>query len=225
MNTAPDTIASLLPRALARDAAGVRALVDALLPVMQARIARTLRRSSRRPSDVRRELDDLLQEVLTTLFADDARTLRAWVPARGLSLENFVGMVADHVTANHLASGRRNPWRESAAADVELEERAGAEDSLEGIVLTRDLLKALVDAMRAQLSPLGSQLFFALMVEERSVEEVARAFEMTPAAVYAWRSRLAKLARSIATELVRASERVKLRANARYSPPATERTR
>jgi RNA polymerase sigma-70 factor (ECF subfamily) len=216
----PRDLTPLLERALARDPAGVRALVDALLPVIQARVARALRRSARRPGDVRRELDDLMQEVLTTLFADDARTLRAWVPARGLSLPNFVGMVADHVTANHLESGRRNPWRESPSIDVELEARAGSEDSLEGVILSRDLLRALVDALRAQLSPLGLQLFYALMIEDRPVEELAPVFEMTPAALYAWRSRLAKLARSTAAELVPASERVRARTEARYSPGA-----
>jgi len=218
---ATDELAPLLARALARDPAGVRALVDALLPVMQARVARALRRSSRRPTDVRRELDDLIQEVLTALFSDDARTLRAFSPARGMSLKNFVGMVADHVTSNHLASGRRNPWREVASVDIEIEERAGAEASLEGVILSRDLLRALVDAMRAQLSPLGFQLFVALMVEDRPVDEVAPAFDMTPTALYAWRSRLAKLARGIAADLVRASERVKVRADGRY--PETDR--
>jgi len=43
--------------------------------------------------DVRQEVADLIQEVFMALFADDARVLRSWQPERGLSLDNFVGLV------------------------------------------------------------------------------------------------------------------------------------
>ena len=78
---------SLLERVLAGDAASSRALVAALLPVVQARVARVLvRRRGGSGRDVRQEVEDLSQEVFAILFADGARVLRAWDPSRGLSL-------------------------------------------------------------------------------------------------------------------------------------------
>lgn len=50
-------------------------------------------------------------------------------------------------------------------------------------------------------------MFELLVIEVRSVEDVCAITNLTPDAVYAWRSRLARMAREIAEELL--SERRK----------------
>jgi RNA polymerase sigma-70 factor (ECF subfamily) len=193
----------LLACALAGGRGETEALVDALVPVVQARVARALLRQSGRARgrDVRQEVADMTQEVFAALFADGARALRAWDAARGLSLKNFVGLLAEHEVAAILRSGRRSPWWEDPTeVPPEPPPDARAPDP-ERLAADRELLRALLDALRARLSPLGLALFHALMVEQRPVDDVCREHQMTADAVYAWRSRLARLARQLAAEM------------------------
>src|SRR5262245_51304251 len=100
--------------ALGGDKGAIRALVAALSPVIQARVARALlrRRAASKARDIRQEVEDLTQEVFVALFADGGRTLREWSPSRGLSLLNFAGLVAEREVASIMRSGRRSPWTE-----------------------------------------------------------------------------------------------------------------
>ena len=59
-----------------------------------------------------------------------------------------------------------------------------------------------MDRLRERLSPQGFWLFQLLYVEERSVEETCGAAGLTADAVYAWRSRIGKLARQVRDEVV-----------------------
>ena len=116
-------MAGLVEQALAGDPAALNRLVAVLTPVIQARVAWTLlaRRFRLAGSrDVRQEVEDLCQDVFLALFARDCRVLRAWKPERGLSLENFVGLVAKCEVLSFLRSPRRNPRQEdtSLAEDV-----------------------------------------------------------------------------------------------------------
>jgi RNA polymerase sigma-70 factor (ECF subfamily) len=67
--------------------------------------------------------------------------------------------------------------------------------------MSRQLLELLLDRLRVALSPLGFHLFQLLYMEDRSPDEVAASARMSPDAVYAWRSRLRKLANPLAPEL------------------------
>lgn len=195
--------AELLAAALAGDPAEVRALVSALTPIVQARVARVLlrRESAGRGRDVRQELEDLAQEVFVALFADGARLLRLWSPEKGLSLANFVGLLAEREAISILRSGRRSPWTEDPTLDTDLAESGGTTEGAEVQLASRQMLQQVLDRVRAALSPKGLQLFLWLLVEQRPVEEVCELAGMTPDAVYAWRSRLGKLLRGIAAEL------------------------
>jgi DNA-directed RNA polymerase specialized sigma24 family protein len=183
-----------------------RRLVDQLYPVVQARVVRVLHRTGRTAArNARQEADDLVQEVFTALFDRDGRALRAWDPARGLSLDNFVGLLAERCTVSILRSGRRSPFTEDPTADADLDAHAEPTSSPEPAALSRDLLVALLDRLRQALSPIGMRVFELLFVEERPVEEVTAMMKMSPDAVYAWRSRLRKLAGSLLAELGRAT--------------------
>ncbi len=201
--TPPDPTPAQLRAALAGDAAAVRALVDHLTPVVQARVARALLRRERGAAgrDVRQEVEDIAQEVFVSLFEDGGRVLKTWRPDGGLSLRNFVGLVAERQAASILRSGRRSPWTEDPTLHEDLDRDAGASVPLDAGVASRDLMRAVLERLREQLSPQGLHLFQRLLVEERAVEEVCAELSMTPDAVYAWRSRLGKLVRKLAQQL------------------------
>jgi RNA polymerase sigma-70 factor (ECF subfamily) len=194
----------LVRLALEGDASGLRRFVDELTPLVQARVARALSRSragKQQGRSVQQETEDLTQEVFVSLFDDDARALRAWDPGRGLSLPNFVGLVAEHQVASILRSGRRNPWKEEPTVSDDLDRSAGAIEGAAPRVESRDFYARLLERLRAELTPRGLELFGMLLVEGRSVEEATAQTGMSPDAVYAWRSRLGKLVRKLAAEI------------------------
>lgn len=194
-----------LERALT-DPSELEDLVARLTPVIQARVARSLfRRNQVRTRSVRQEVEDLSQEVFVTLFANDAKVLRSWDPDRGLSLANFVGFVAERQVASILRTGKRNPWQEDPTLTEELDDAdpaAGPHDA----TVSRQILRRLLDRLEEQLSPLGRQLFDLIYLKERSVAEVEGQTGLGSDAVYAWRSRLRRLARRNLCELMSESE-------------------
>ncbi|MGZ3423280.1 MAG: RNA polymerase sigma factor [Polyangiales bacterium] len=206
-------------RALGGDLSAVRAFVAAMSPIVQARVARALVRHRDRASarDVRQEIADFAQEIFLALFENEGRLLRMWDPARGLSLENFVGLIAERESSAILKSGRRSPWKEDPLAGDDLELAVEPAPAVDTHVASRDFLTRLLEEMRAQVSPKGLRIFELLYVDERSVEEVCSELAMQPDAVYAWRSRLGKLARKLAAELDPRSSR-RLAAQKETSP-------
>lgn len=204
----PEPFGELIAQTLARRPEAARKLVDELYPVIQARVARVLQRAGRASGrNARQEVDDMTQDVFAFLFDDGGKPLRAWEPARGLSLPNFVGLIAERHAVSVLRSGRRSPWTEEPTEAGDLDDGAvaagGADAGTELALLSRDLLATLLDRLRVSLSPLGMELFRQLFVEERAVEEVCDAMAMSADAVYAWRSRLRKLVNGLAVELTR----------------------
>src|ERR1700710_2002550 len=105
----------LVRQALTGDQTALTRLVALLTPVIQGRVARTLLARRYRLAggrDVRQEVEDLSQDVFLALFSRDGYVLRTWQAERGLSLENFVGLIAERQVLSFLRSGRRNPWKE-----------------------------------------------------------------------------------------------------------------
>ena len=194
----------LVREALAGDGAAVNALVDALTPVIQARVARALlrRQSAARGRNVRQEVEDLAQEVFLALFASDGKALRAWDPARGLSLLNFAGLLAERQVASILRSGRRSPWTEDPTLNEELDGDPDEGGDPEGRAASREMFGLLLARLREELSPQGLHLFQQLLVAQRPVQEVCAETGMTANAVYAWKSRLGKLVRKLAKDIV-----------------------
>jgi RNA polymerase sigma-70 factor (ECF subfamily) len=191
----------LLARALGGDSRAGDALVELLLPVIHARVARALVRSPRRAGRAwRQEVEDRVQEVLVFLFEQDARVLRSWDQARGLSLRNFVGLVADRQMASVLRSGKQSPWTEDPTLSEALDALVEPQ-SPEPEILAKSRVEALLRELESRLSPVGKSLFLRLVVEERPIEEVASSTGMKPPALYQWRSRLLKLARAILSDV------------------------
>jgi DNA-directed RNA polymerase specialized sigma24 family protein len=199
----------LVQAALAGEATAMRALVDTLLPVVHARVGLVLarRRDKIKGRDLRAVVEDFVQELFVTLFEDGGRVLRSWNPARGLSLKGFVGLVAERQTGKTLKVGRRSPFTEDPAEPETMSRlEAGAAPGQRSLqaeeIETRNLLAATVARLRAELSEQGFALFEALFVEEQTVEQVCATMALSPDAVYAWRSRIARKARAIRDELL-----------------------
>src|SRR4051812_21076502 len=200
----PEDTAGLVQRALAGEQTGLARLVAALTPVIQARVARTLlaRRSLLAGGrDLRQEVEDQSQEVFLALFNRDAHVLRSWQAERGLSLENFVGLVAERQVLSFLRSGRRNPWKEDPSFTEDELTTATPESDPEMVAASREHLACLLDRLREELSPLGRRLFQLLFVQELSQTEVEAASGLSSDAVYAWRSRLRRLAQKLLAEM------------------------
>jgi RNA polymerase sigma-70 factor (ECF subfamily) len=188
--------------AIAGDARELRALLVRLTPVIQARVARVLIRFGRsRGRDARQEVEDLTQDVFVALFDREGRVLQSWDPARAMSLENFVGLVAEHRAINILKSGKRSPFTEDATSPESIDLAMGSHDQVERPVAARDVLSKVIERLRAELTPKGFMVFRLLVIEQKEPQEVCAQLGMTIDAVYAWRSRLAARIREHSVEL------------------------
>ncbi len=198
---------ALVGRALERETGALRELVDRLAPVIQARVVRVL--VWRQPTtgrDVRQEVEDLTQEVFLALFCREGRLLRTWRPERGLSLRNFVGLVAERLVQAILQAKRgRNPWVATPAAPETLARQVAAPQQLDQLIDCFDLL----DRLLANLSMQGRAMFRRLVVEQKSVAQVCRETGMAANTVHAWHSRLRKLARQLREDDARDDEVVR----------------
>lgn len=196
----------VIRRALAGDRSQLRAIVDALTPVIQARVARVLLRAGsidRRGGSVRQEVEDLTQEIFCRLFSDDAQALKSWDEAKGLSLLGYVGMIAERECISIVRSKKRNPYTERPTEAADLEHVLYDPKQAETDVLTRQMARTLYARLHKSLSPLGFTVFEKLFCQEQTPESVCEELGMTADALYAWRSRIRKTARALADELSR----------------------
>lgn len=182
--------AERLRRALDGRSEEVTQLVALLTPVVQARVARALLRRPARDRDIQQDVADLTQEVFVALFSADARSLRSWEPARGLSLLNFVGLLAERRVASLLRTKRYD------STGPELNAEASTGNSADGRVVSRMMLERVLESLQSSLSARGLELFHRLYVQEQSVEEICAQTDLQPAAVHQWRHRLRDAARA-----------------------------
>lgn len=198
----------LVRDALADKGRAVETVISAVTPVIQARVARALlrRRGLARGRDVRQELEDITQDTFVALFADGGRLLRQWDPSRGMGLQGFVGLVAEQQVAAVLRSRRKSPWTEDPTEADGLDAPSPQAAGPEARIASRDELAKLLDLVRAELTPLGLDMFERLMVRQQPVKQICAELEMTPDAVYAWRTRLRRQVRRLAAELASGSD-------------------
>ncbi len=188
----------LIRSTLARDPRACRELVARLTPVIQQRVNAAL---IRRRRGTRQEVVDLTQEVFRILLDKDGHVLRAWDPAKGASLEGYVGMVAERRVASILVSGRKSGWAEDAVDLETLDRVDDPQPGPEDITSSREVLGRLLDVLRAQLNDRAYQMFVWLHVEEREVAWVMATAGLSRDAVYAWRSRLQKVVHAEARKM------------------------
>lgn len=201
MKDQPDSLA-LIEAALAGDRGALHTLVVRLAPVIQQEVARRLWQHAHR-RDPREQVRDMVQQVFESLLAHGGRALRAWRPDRGLSLERFVALLAQHQVASLLRTHKTNPWHDESVEQESLDARVGRLPDLEAQVADRELLGRLLDHLRERMSPEGLMLFYRLVVFEEDVRQVSRDTGLTLDALYQRRSRYLRLASDFLAEFVK----------------------
>lgn len=195
-----DDLKTLVERALSGDATSVRALVDRLSPVIMRRVEATLWRRTGRAS-ARQEAADMAQEVFLSLFQADGRALRSWDPVRGMSFDNFIGLLTQHQVVSILRNKRTSPWREEPTVTEEIEPLRDMAMSPEALASSREDLRLLTDRLRETLSPRGLEVFHYMIIDEEPLEQLVARTGMTRDALYQWKSRVLRTVRSIAEEI------------------------
>ena len=189
---------TLLAAALSGDPIATRELVDTLLPVVQCRVARVLRQRAPGNRDLRQEMQDLVQDVFARLFANRAQVLRQWDPERGANLRTFVSLVTHREVISKMRTAKRNPFTEEPTARSEHQLQPSPRPLPDQQASDREYLGQLVASLKAELSPQGYRVFQMLWGEQRAVEDVCASLNLSRDAVYAWRTRIRKLARQLA---------------------------
>jgi RNA polymerase sigma factor (sigma-70 family) len=197
----PEASLELVRSAVEGDRRASRRLVAELTPVIRGSVASVLARAGSSNRDTRQEIEDATQTVLVSLFADRGRALLQWDPARGLDLDGFVRLLARRETTSLLRSRRRNPFTERPTLQEDLDQNAMQGMGIESETISRDMLDALVRAVKERLSPRGAELFDLMFLKALPVDEVCALTGLVPETVYTWKSRLARELREILDEI------------------------
>lgn len=181
-------------RVLAGEVKVRRRFVATLLPVVHVRVARGIlrRRNPGGGASQRSLIEDYSQDVFEYLFQNDARALRRWDSERGMSLENYVGMIAEQRVAAALRTRSRNPWTEAPTCAEHLDAVTPPQNAPDRDVVARQLLQRLIAEMEEQLSPRGREIFRRLVLDNQPVAVISDELGMSTSAVHAWSSRLRK---------------------------------
>lgn len=184
-----DGTLELIARVARSEPSAVRELAHRLLPVVRARV----RRLQARRADVRQlETADLVQHVFVRLLEDGASQLRKWDPARGASLEGYVGMVSEREAGN---CAQRAGTREQLETPAATSESPAKGPSPEREVIVRDTARRLVAHLSAQLPPKGQLVMQCLYADGLGTDETAQMLGVNRQVVYNWQHRIRALAR------------------------------
>ena len=151
-------------------------------PLISACVTRTLRRYG---ATATVETHDLVNDVWVALLRDDKRKLRQYDARRGSRLTSFIGLVATHVTIDHL----RTPRAEALALDGVTEEQLATR------VVPTDRLEQRQEVARARaavrrLSRSDRALFASCVDDEQPPEAIARDWGVSVNTIYSRKSRI-----------------------------------
>jgi RNA polymerase sigma factor (sigma-70 family) len=185
-----DASTALVRRAADGDPEAKRALVSRLLPVVRARV----RRLQAKRGDLRGlDLHDVVQHVWVVLLTDNAHQLRQWDPARGATLEGYVGMVTEREVGNNGQRWRARARHESVADEVMPE---GEQPSTEAASVAKDLMQQLQAFLQRELSPKGMLVFRCLYTDGLEPDEAAEVLGVNRQVIYNWQHKIRGLARA-----------------------------
>lgn len=196
------TLLSFIDAASAGDRGAAEGLVRRLLPIVRARVKRVLSRASGGRGPGPSEVDDLTQEVWVRLLKDQARQLRSFDPTRGVSLEGFVGMIAEREATNGLrkASAAKRGGGSKRADEAAALAIPAAKTDPENRVISEDLARALAAYLEKELPERGLLVLRAVHEDGKRPEEAAQALGVNVQVVYNWLHRIRALTRSFVTE-------------------------
>ena len=186
---------ALLRQMAAGQPAAIRLVTRRLLPVLQARVRRALRRWT--PAHVD-DADDVVQKIWLVLLKDGARQLLAYDPERGISLEAYVGLIAEREVRNHIqheSAAIRRPAEGHAALDEAGEVPTPAPDP-EAALMSADFADRLDAHLMAALGPRGQAVLRLVYGDACPPDRAARALGCNLQVVYNWQHRIRALARA-----------------------------
>jgi DNA-directed RNA polymerase specialized sigma24 family protein len=195
------TLVRLLEDALRGENAAANALIEAMTPIVRHRVARALRAPrSKREHGSSEDLEDLTQEVWASLFAHEARALRGWREDGGLSLENFVGLMAYRRTVSLLRSRTEREITRSFPDTFDEDEVCAPSSDPEGLAASRELVRQLLARLVPTLTTRERVLFEGLFLRDTAILDLVP--EGTKSnAVHTWKSRFVRRARAVMGEI------------------------
>ncbi len=190
--------------ALAREREASARLVAHLTPTIQFNAGRALlaHRRGAAVRNYREEVDDLCQEILVTLFADEGRVLRVWDRSRGASLKTFVATVARRRAGALLSARCHNPWSMVPVEQGHLENVVLGDFDAERRLAARQVLHQALQRTLEGQSDKGRQMAEMLFTKQLDHDEIVAATGMSAASVYQWRSRLTRALKHHVTALI-----------------------
>jgi RNA polymerase sigma-70 factor (ECF subfamily) len=118
-----------------------------------------------------------------------------------MSLLNFVGMIARRRAAAILRSGRQSAWAERPTPDAPSVAPFESHDAAETRQIHREEVRQIWWYFATELSVRQLAMLRALVLDERSIDEVSTTFDVSPNAIYTFRSRMKRRARDFCCEL------------------------
>ncbi len=185
----PNDDVTLRDAVLAHDPRAWTELLRRFRPLVFRCITRITGRSDAMCMD---DAQEIFAELCCSLLADDMHKLRAWDPARGSRLSTWLGMLAVHLTYDHLRRHARRPRLERGERhlwDERASDQPSALDALmeheHGVERARSL-SSLLDALNAR-----ERRFVELYYkEELEPEAIARAMGISVKTVYSKKHKL-----------------------------------
>lgn len=183
-------------KALAGDRAAGRQLLARLLPVLHARAGRCLAKAPRAVTGLPDE-EDLVQEVWLALLEHDGRALLGFDPARGVTLEGYIGMVAERSAVDIL---RRNVAKkrggDHVAADPDDAHALVSYDDPAQDAEARDLAARLGEHLKSRLPHIGRLTFRYIYTDGLAPAATAETLGVNIQVIYNWQHRIREHART-----------------------------
>lgn len=171
-----------LAAVLANDPRAVRDFVREYGPVLQKAAGRIV------CGELRKRLEDLMQDLMLGLFHDSARVLKAWDPQKGRELKAYLRDFAEKRTIDWLRRQQRE-GREQPTDDFILTRKA--EDINLGTQTEAPAwLEPLWNRFRTSCSAEDARLLDMFYVDQCSAQEIAEALHLKLATVYQRKHRL-----------------------------------
>lgn len=145
-----------------------RALIDALSPVLRARVRRVCARLDRRS-----EVEDVVQQVWLRLFSEERKVLRSFDPQKGAAVAYF-GKIAQRAALDYFS--RKS--RVALTADGSLE-APEIQASPETRMIARDQLEKVAINVGTRRSPRLGQVLEMYFLENQTPDAIAAMLKTT----------------------------------------------
>lgn len=188
---------ALIHAALSGRRESARRLVERLMPVLCASVRRALRAERGGIGNVE-DAYDLSQDIWLHLVADGGRRLRAYDPARGISLESYVAILAEReVVSRHRRAAAQK--RGGHLKAVPLDDKcplSSTEPNPEDSTAAQQLVAALHSSLERELPERGRLVWRYTFADGRNAGEVAELIGVNVQVIYNWQHKIRNLARA-----------------------------